>query len=107
MVASSKYNDVVLASQPDSVLFEDGFPLVVFEYKFSRSKRAYPSYYVQAGFDGLLLKSLGFDTGRLFFAIVVADRTARNDSNLKDNVFEALVKKGSKNAVLPIENAVV
>ena len=79
----AEYNDIVLAGQPDSVLFEDGFPLVVFEYKFSRSKRAYPSYHVQAGFYGLLLKNLGFDTGRLFYAIVVADHNARNNPNLR------------------------
>ena len=103
----AEYNDIILAGQPDSVLFENGFPLVVFEYKFSRSKRAYPSYHVQAGFYGLLLKSIGFDTGKLFYAIVVADRRARDDPNLKDNVFEAVKKNGLKKAILPIGNAVI
>jgi len=60
----AEYKDIILIGQPDSVLFENGFPLVIFEYKFSRSKRAYPSYHVQAGFYGLLLKSIGFDTGK-------------------------------------------
>ena len=103
----AEYNDIILAGQPDSVLFENGFPLIVFEYKFSRSKRVYPSYHVQAGFYGLLLKSIGFDTGKLFYGIVVADRRAKDDSNLKDNVFEAVKKNGLKKAILPIENAVV
>jgi len=103
----AEYKDIILIGQPDSVLFENGFPLVVFEYKFSRSKRAYPSYHVQAGFYGLLLKSIGFDTGRLFYAIVVADRRARDDPSLKDNVFEAVMKNGLKRAILHIENAVV
>jgi len=102
-----EYKDIILAGQPDAVLFQNGFPLVIFEYKFSRSKRAYPSYHVQAGFYGLLLKSLGFDTEKLFYAIVVADRRARDDPNLKDNVFEAVMKNGLKKAILPIENAVV
>lgn len=103
----AEYDDVILAGQPDSVLFENGVPLVVFEYKFSRSRRAYPSYHVQAGFYGLLLKSLGFDTGRLFYAIVVADRRVRDDPSLRDNVVEAVKKNGTENAILPIENAVI
>jgi len=103
----AEYKDIILTGQPDSVLFENGFPLVIFEYKFSRSKRAYPSYHVQAGFYGLLLKSLGFDTEKLFYAIVVADRRAREDPNLKDDVFAAVMKNGLKKAILPIENAVV
>jgi len=103
----AEYKDIILAGQPDSVLFENGSPLVIFEYKFSRSKRAYPSYHVQAGFYGILLKSLGFDTEKLFNAIVVADRRARDDPNLKDNVFEAVMKNGLVKAVLPIENAVI
>ncbi len=103
----AEYGDIILAGQPDSVLFENGVPLVVFEYKFSRSRRAYPSHHVQVGFYGLLLKNLGFDTGKLFYAIVVADRRARNDLNLRDNVVEAVKKNGFKNAILPIENAVI
>ena len=103
----AEYNDIILAGQPDSVLFENGFPLVVFEYKFSRSKRAYPSYHVQAGFYGLLLKSIGFDTRKLFSAIVVADRNSRDDPNLRDNALEAVKNNGPKKAILPIENAVI
>jgi hypothetical protein len=103
----AEYNDIILAGQPDSVLFENGYPLVIFEYKFSRSKRAYPSYHVQSGFYGLLLKSNGFDTGKLYYAIVVADSRARGDYSLKDNVFEAVMKNGLKKAILPIENAVI
>jgi CRISPR/Cas system-associated exonuclease Cas4 (RecB family) len=103
----AEYSGVVLAGQPDAVLFEGGVPLVVFEYKFSRSRRAYPSYHVQAGFYGLLLKSLGFDTGELFCAIVVADRRVRDDPSLRENVVEAVKKNGPENAILPIKNAVI
>jgi len=99
---AAEYKDIILVGQPDAVLFENGIPLVIFEYKFSRSKRAYPSHHVQAGFYGLLLKNLGFNTEKLHYAIVVADRRARNDPNLKDNALNGL-----KKSVLPIENAVV
>ena len=43
-----------------------------FSYKFSRSNVAYPSYHVQAQTYGVLLENMGFDTSRLFYAIVVA-----------------------------------
>ena len=72
-----------------------------------RSKSAYPRYHVQAGFYGLLLKSLGFNTSKLYYAIVVADRRKRDDHDLKDNVFEAVKRNGLRKAVLPIENAVI
>jgi len=103
----AKYKNVMLIGTPDSVLFKNGFPLVVFEYKFSRSKRVYPSYRVQAGFYGILLKSNGFNTEKLFYAIVVADRRAKDDPNLKERVFDAIQKNGLKKAILPIENAVI
>ena len=102
-----EYKDVILAGQPDSVLFENGMPLIIFEYKFSKGKRAYPSHHVQAGFYGLLLKSLGFNTEKLFYAIVVADRRTRDDPDLRDRVLEAVMKKGLSNAILPVENAVI
>jgi len=104
---AAEYKDILLIGKPDAVLFQNGVPLVIFEYKFSRSKRAYPSHHVQAGFYGTLLKSLGFNTEKLHYAIVVADRRARNDPNLKDNALEAVMKNGLKAAILPIENAVV
>ena len=62
---------------------------------------------MQAGFYGLLLKSIGFDTGKLFYAIVVADRTARDDPNLRDTAVEAVKKNGPQKAILPIPNAVI
>ena len=78
MFLLAKYGDVLLAGKPDSVLFACGFPLVVFEYKFSQSNIAYPSYHVQAQTYGVLLENMGFDTSRLFYAIVVADPKTRD-----------------------------
>ena len=62
MFLLAKYNDVILAGKPDSVLFARGFPLVVFEYKFSRSGIAYLSYHVQAQTYSVLLENMGFNT---------------------------------------------
>ena len=54
-----------------------------------------------------MLKSIGFDTEKLLYAIVVSDQRARVDPNLKDNVFDAVMKNGLKKAILLIENAVI
>jgi hypothetical protein len=81
MFLLADYNGFLLAGKPDSVLFKRGLPLVVFEYKFSQSSEAYPSYHVQAQTYGVLLENMGFDTSRLFYAIVVADPKRKEAEN--------------------------
>lgn len=103
----AEYNDIILSGQPDSVLFENGEPLIIFEYKFSRRRKVYPSHHVQAGFYGILLKNLGFNTEKLFYAIVVADRKSKQDPNLKDKVLDAVTNIGQKSGAIQIENATI
>lgn len=103
----AEYEDIILTGQPDSVLFENGKPLVIFEYKFSRRKKVYTSHHVQAGFYGILLKNLSFNTEKLNYAIVVADRKLKCDPNLKDRVLDVIKNIEPKNTVIPIENAVI
>lgn len=101
----AKYNNVILAGKPDSVLFTRGFPLIVFEYKFSRSIVAYPSYHVQAQTYGVLLGNMGFDTSRLFYAIVVADPKTKGSRKLKRNVIHTVISKNPKEATHSIDDA--
>jgi CRISPR/Cas system-associated exonuclease Cas4 (RecB family) len=105
MFLLAKYGDVLLAGKPDSVLFARGFPLVVFEYKFSRSCVAYSSYHVQAQTYGVLLGNMGFDTSRLFYAIVVADPKKKGNRELRQNVMRTVVRNDPKEAVHSIEDA--
>jgi CRISPR/Cas system-associated exonuclease Cas4 (RecB family) len=107
MMLLAKHKNMLLGGKPDSVMFYKGFPLVIFEYKFSRSRIAYPSYHVQARTYGLLLNNMGFDTSRLFYAVVVADITARADDLLREKVAEAIKDNGFKEAVLNLGNATV
>jgi CRISPR/Cas system-associated exonuclease Cas4 (RecB family) len=107
MLLLARHRDVVLAGRPDSVLFQSGYPLIVFEYKFSRSGIAYMTHHVQARTYGILLRNMGFDISRLFYAIVIADPEARHDGALKRKVVDAVVKNGPKEIVLNIENAVI
>jgi CRISPR/Cas system-associated exonuclease Cas4 (RecB family) len=107
MFLLAKHGNVLLGGKPDRLLFSKGFPLVVFEYKFSRRRVAYPSYHVQARTYGLLLANMGFDTSRLFYAVVVADVGARADNSLAEKVSEAIRENGFKEAVLELGNATV
>ena len=105
MFLLAKYGDVLLAGKPDSVLFACGFPLVVFEYKFSRSSVAYPSYHVQAQTYGVLLENMGFDASKLFYAIVVADPKTKGSRELRQNVVHTVIRNGPKEAVHSINDA--
>jgi hypothetical protein len=105
MFLLAKYGDVVLAGKPDAVLFKRGFPLVVFEYKFSLGGIAYPSYHVQAQTYGVLLGNMGFDTSRLFYAIVVADPKTKGNRELRQNVTRIVTMNGPREAVHSINDA--
>jgi len=101
----AQIKDVIIAGKPDSILFREGFPLVVFEYKFSKSQTAYMTHHVQARTYGLLLENAGFNTRFLHYAIVVADPSTRFDKQLKKKVAAAIGKNGLKDAELEIEKA--
>ena len=105
MFLLAKYGDVLLAGKPDSVFFKQGSPLVVFEYKFSRSSVAYPSYHVQAQTYGVLLANMGFDTSQLFYAIVVADPETKGSRQLRRDVVHTVVANPAKTALHSIEGA--
>jgi len=105
MLLLAKYKNLILAGQPDSVLFMRGLPLIIFEYKFSRSRRPFRDHHVQVRTYGIILRNMGFDTNRLFYAIVIVDPKARDDKKLKKRVVDAVIENGPKEAVLTIENA--
>lgn len=105
MFLLAKFNGVLLAGKPDAVLFARGSPLAVFEYKFSRSDVAYRSYHVQAQTYCVLLGNMGFDTSRLFYAIVMADPTTRGSRKLRQNVVKIVVANGPREAEYSIDDA--
>jgi len=107
MFLLAKYGNAFLAGKPDSVLFRQGFPLVVFEYKFSRSALDYLSYHVQAQTYGILLENMGFDTSRLFYAIVVADPKTKGSRELRQAVVRTVLKNGLKDATHVIDDATI
>lgn len=105
MLLLAKYKDVILAGIVDSILFMHGFPLRIFEYKFSKSRRPFRDHHVQARTYGILLRNMGFDTRHLFYAIVIAEPMVKDIKKLKESVIDVVVKNGPKEAVLKTEDA--
>jgi len=105
MLLLTAYKDVILAGQPDSILFMNGWPLIIFEYKFSKSQRPFRDHHVQVRVYGILLTNMGFDTSRMIYAIVMVDLAARVDEKLRKRVFNAVIRNRRKEAVLKIEGA--
>jgi hypothetical protein len=96
MFLIAKFGDTVLAGKPDAVLFRRGRPQVVFEYKFSRSDVAYPSYHVQAQTYGLLLQNMGFNTANLYYAIVVARPETKGNKEFRKEAIRTVIANGPK-----------
>jgi CRISPR/Cas system-associated exonuclease Cas4 (RecB family) len=107
MFILGKYQDVFLAGQPDAVMFYKGHPIVIFEFKFSKSGIAYPSHHVQAQTYGLILENMGFDTSRLFYAIVVTDPKTRGDPKLQRKAIDAIFKKGFEESILSTDDTII
>ena len=105
MFLLAKHGDAFLCGKPDSVLFRRGIPLMVFEYKFSKSDVAFPSYHVQAQTYCVLLGKMGFDVSRLFYAIVVADPKTKGSSAFRKNVKRKVIENRSEIAAHSIEDA--
>ena len=107
MFILAKYNDITLGGIPDSILFQSGFPLMVFEFKFTKNQIAYLSHHVQAMTYGTILEKMGFDTSRLFYAIVTADPSTRGNKEFRTEAITATVRNGPKEAIIPIKDATV
>lgn len=105
LLLAARYDDVILAGRPDSILFQNGEPKIVFEFKFSRSGIAYPSHHVQARIYGILLENMGFNTDNLYYSIVVADPTSKGDPNLQQKAMNAIKEKKLEETLVSIENA--
>ena len=67
----SKFRNVFVTGKPDAVVFEEGKPLRVVEYKFTGTKTPTHYHHVQARVYCLILKKLGLDTSALRYAIVL------------------------------------
>jgi hypothetical protein len=101
----AKYRDVILAGQPDAIMFKEGNPVALFEYKFSKSPFPYRSYHVQARVYGRILEGMGFDTTDLFYIIAVVPKESRSDTETFRKVIEAVKENGAFEVSLKVKDA--
>jgi len=107
MFILARYRDIVLGGMPDSILFQAGMPLIIFEFKFSQRQIAYLSHHIQSGTYGVILEKMGFDTSRLFYAVVTANPRTKGKRAFREEVMAAVIKNGPKEAVLKLKDATV
>jgi hypothetical protein len=103
----AKYRDVILAGQPDAIMFKEGNPVALFEYKFSKSPLPYRSYHVQARVYGRILEGMGFDTTDLFYIIAVVPKESRSDTEIFRRVIEAVKENGAFEVSLKVKDSYV
>lgn len=89
----AKYKDLYLMFQPDQVLFIDGVPKILIEFKFSRYTRPFISYHVQLQAEGFLFKKLGFDVSSLYYLIIIAPINADRDSKYLNEIPRRVFEK--------------
>lgn len=105
MLLLSRYRDLILVGRPDAIVFSNAMPLLLFEFKFSRSPTPFNSYHVQAKVYGKILEGMGFDTSKLHYVLAVAPPSLKNDASLFRKILDASVKNGPKEARLEMEEA--
>lgn len=67
-----KYKDMLLMGTADGIYFDEGMPKLLLEHKFTKSRRPWRDYHIQARVYCLLLHLMGFDTERLKYALILA-----------------------------------
>ncbi|MHA2337734.1 MAG: hypothetical protein ACXACX_10540 [Candidatus Hodarchaeales archaeon] len=89
----AKYKDLYLVFQPDSVLFFNGTPRMLIEFKFSSYSRPFISHHVQLQSEGYLFKKLGFDVSKLYYLIIIAPINADRDSKYLSDIPKRIFEK--------------
>lgn len=89
----AKYKDLYLVFRPDRVLFVNGVPKMLIEFKFSKYRRPFISHHVQLQTEGYLFKKLGFDVGSLYYLIVIAPINADPDSTFLNDIPKRIFEK--------------
>ena len=107
MLLLSKYDDLILVGRPDAIVFDRAMPILLFEYKFSKSSIPYRSYQVQAKIYGKILEGMGFNVSKLHYAIAIVPPALRHDQELSKKIFEAVIKNGFKETKIEVEEATI
>ena len=94
----AKYKDLFLVFRPDRVLFVNGVPKILIEFKFSKYTRPFISHHIQLQAEGFLFKKLGFDVSSLYYLIIIAPLDADRDSKYLNDIPKRIFEKLKPNS---------
>lgn len=83
MLLVAKRRNVILVGKTDAVIFENGVPVCLFDYKFTSRHVPFRDMHVQARTYCYLLNEMGFDTQTLKYALVFATPQLSGDEDLR------------------------
>lgn len=78
-----KYQETILMGTADGVFFVEGTPKLLLEHKFTKSRRPWHNYHIQARLYCLLLHLMGFDTKRLKYALILAPPESKEGKKIR------------------------
>ena len=78
-----KYADIIIAGIADAIFFYKGFPIVLFEHKFSNKQIQFRDHHVQARLYCYLLYLMGLDVSKLKYALILASPACKEDEELR------------------------
>jgi len=99
MLIFAKHEGVFLVGRPDIVFFAKGLPLFIFEFKFTSYRKPFRDHHVQARTYGLILNKMGFNTDRLFYAIIIS-RREHKDRAWRRHVKGSIMRHGLREGIV-------
>ncbi len=70
-VLEGRFRDVLIRGRPDFIAFNEKKVTLILEFKFTAARRPFQDHEVQAEIYSLLAQGMGFDTGELYFGIII------------------------------------
>ena len=78
-----KHNKIIIVGVADAIFFYGGYPLFLFEYKFSNRPIPFRDHHVQARLYCYLLHLMGWDTSKLKYALIISPVECKGDKELE------------------------
>jgi len=99
MLLLATHGKIPIAGTTDAIIFNDGAPLLLLEYKFTKRAIPYRDRHVQANTYCYLLHQLGFDTSHLRYALVLASVDLRSDEEFRNRSLDTILDSIKKSRV--------
>ena len=102
-----KYKNIFIMGRADRILFLNGIPAIIYEFKFSKHQRPFRSHHVQAHFYAILLREMEFKITSLFYAIIIATPEMRNNEKIMKEISFRVYQSFFNNLSLKKEKSIL